>query len=214
MVVPWISWLAHSFAKLQFFTRPGVVFWTLLAIAVQVTSTLLVSARQMSAQFIPPLRAIFVMVYITRGAFYSYSPLAIYSMGKYSPAFVNIKDARVPKYWYLLVMSLMLALAYNAILLILFFDSSIKSLAFVIFNLALVLLMGTVFGIATATFEKSCDTFSTATYENLAVRGKSLLEQYRILKDSSQLVMIVVLVFHTSHLILKVIWIPLNINGN
>ena len=204
MVFPRIGWLAYSLAKLQFFSGLGVVFWTLLATAVQVTSTLLVSARQMSEQFVLPLRVIFVMVWITRGAFYSCSPLAIYSMGKHAPAFLNTKDARVPKYWYLLVLSLMLSLAYNTILLILFFDSTIKGLAHEIFNLALVLLMGTVFGIATSTFEKSCDTFKPETYENLAVNGKSLLKHYRILKDGSQLVMIVVLVFQTSHLILKV----------
>ena len=87
------------------------------------------------------------MIYVTKGAFYSCSPLSVYLIGKYSPAFLNTKNACVPKYWYLIVLSLMLSLAYNAILLILYWDT--YSFVFVIINMALVLLIETVYGIAT-----------------------------------------------------------------
>ena len=203
MTVPWMSWLAYGLAKLQLFTRPGIVIFTLLAATVQVASTLLFASMQISSQFALPVRVIFVMIYVTKGAFYSCSPLSVYLIGKYSPAFLNTKNACVPKYWYLIVLSLMLSLAYNAILSILYWD--IYSFVFVIINMALVLLMETVYGIATETFDNSCITFCTETNGNIAENGNILLEKYRILKNTSQLVMFIVIVVWTSHLILMVI---------
>ena len=204
-----MSWLADGLAKLQLFTRPGVVFWTLFATTVQITSTFLFAPRLMFTQFVLPLRVIFVMAYITRGVFYSFSPLSIYCIGKHSTAFLNTKVACLPKYWYLLVLSLMFSLAYHAIVHILYWDSTEmnkNSFLFEIFNLSLVLLMGTVYGIATATIEKRCDALYSEVNGNLAENGKSLLEHYKVLKNSSQLVMLVVLVFRTSYLILMVIF--------
>ena len=198
-----MSLIADGLVKLQLFTRPGVVIWTLLSSTAQVISIYLFASMYML--FFPfPLKVSFVAIYVTRGAFYSCLPLAIYRLGKYSPAFGNTKEACVPKYWYLIVLSQMLSFGYQVVNMILFWDNSLNSLAFEIFNLALVSIFGSVFGIATATFVKSCDMFCFESNGNLVKNGKSMLENYRILKKTSQLAMLAVLFLMTANLILTV----------
>ena len=198
-----MSWLADGLAKLQLFTRPGVVFWTILTATVQVVSGYLFASMYLVV-FPFPLKISFVAIYATRGAFFICSPIAIYFIGKFSPAFLNTKDACVPKYWYLLLLSQLLAFAYQVINMILYWDNSINSLAFEIFNLVLILIFGSVFGIATATFVKSCNIFCFESNGNLVKNGKSILENYRILKKTSQLAMLAVLLLMTANFILTV----------
>ena len=199
------SCLILGLTKLQFFTKAGCFIWTLILISAQVTITINMLGYILSF-FNFPMQVVAVMTFVSKMTLFSLCPVAIYLVGNSAEDILNSKDLAYPQYWYLLLFAVISEfILYAANIYGYWTDlQQLLTLILEMFNFLLSVQLSVVIGSMTSSLAKRCTKLSFDQENNLVENGKKLLKDFRGLKEGSQMGMLIVIVFQTTLLVLKV----------
>ena len=202
---PALQWLVKSLSKIQFFSKLGVVFWSLIILAQQS-----VYFYQVASIMLPyynfPMKVIWMSMFTINAAYFVLCPWSVFLIDHCTGGLLKSKDIQAPRYWYLLLLAKLLAPlyvilnTYNA-------WPRVEWLILLDYVLSpmLDLISCLILGIATATLASRCSQH--VSNGSLVQKAKGLHALYKTLKSGSQLGMFNVFVFRTSYMIFYVSYV-------
>ena len=199
------SLLIVCLTKLQFFTKPGLIVWSLIISAVEAIFAFHLYER-FSSFYTFPMQVVTAFNVMSQIALYVLCPLAIFLIGSSSTALLNSLDIRYPQYWYLLILGTIsecihvvgTIYSYHATF------GQIYPMLLEIFKLVISLLLALVIGCTTSTLEHKFDKLSTDQEDDFVEYGKKLLKGFKCLKKGCQMGLFIVIVFKTTMFLLTV----------
>ena len=108
---PVLRWLMKSLSKLQFFSKLGAVFWSLIILTQQSVYFYQV-ASVMLHYYNFPMKVIMIIMFTSNAAYFVLCPWSIFLIDHCSGGLLKSKDVQAPRYWYLLLLAKFLAAFY------------------------------------------------------------------------------------------------------
>ena len=204
---PVLRWLMKSLSKIQFFSKLGVVIWSLIILTQQSVYFYQV-ASVMLHYYNFPMKVIMIIMFTSNAAYFVLCPWSIFLIDHCSGGLLKSKDVQAPRYWYLLLLAKFLAALY-ATLNIYTTWPKVHWLIFLDYVLSPILDLISCLTLGTATATLAWRFSQHISNENLLQKSKNLQESYQILKSGSQLGMLIVFVLRTSYLICYVSYVNL-----